>query len=97
MTPVNSVEDLGVDAWSNIEDIYKPAEEGLDEDLAKCYEFCLRLADQHNIKSIAFPSLGTGGHAFPIELASVVAYETVEKIVPKTNIEHIYFVLAIMM
>ena len=89
---INSPNDLRESDFVLTQQIYSCAKEGTEEDLKKCYLSCLNLADENNIKSIAFPSLGTGGHAFPIELASVVAYETVLETLPKTNIEDVYFV-----
>jgi O-acetyl-ADP-ribose deacetylase (regulator of RNase III) len=41
--------------------------------LANCYRNSLALAAQHGIKSIAFPSLGTGVYGIPIERACEIA------------------------
>ncbi|MCH9049925.1 MAG: O-acetyl-ADP-ribose deacetylase [Proteobacteria bacterium] len=50
-----------------------------DEDqlLADCYRNSLELARQHQIRSIAFPSISTGAYRFPFELAAKIAIETV--------------------
>ncbi|MCZ6482363.1 MAG: O-acetyl-ADP-ribose deacetylase [Alphaproteobacteria bacterium] len=50
-----------------------------DEDqlLAGCYRNSLELARQHQIRSIAFPSISTGAYRFPSELAAKIAIETV--------------------
>ena len=77
--------------------LYKCAKEGTEEDLRKCYRNCLKLAVEHGVKSIAFPSLGTGGHAFPIELASVEATDEVASFLSELHdeentLEEIYFV-----
>lgn len=58
---------------------FKNAKEGTDEDLKACYVNCMKLASSNDLTSIAFPSLGTGGHAYPIEIASLVAIKAVEK------------------
>ncbi|MGB3691516.1 MAG: macro domain-containing protein [Spirulinaceae cyanobacterium] len=52
---------------------------GQDEEmnLAKCYESCLKLAEQHNIATIAFPCLGTGGGGFPKAKAAKIAVDAV--------------------
>jgi O-acetyl-ADP-ribose deacetylase (regulator of RNase III) len=60
--------------------IYGRATEGTNEDLATCYINCLKLASKYNIRTIAFPSLGTGGHAFPIELACPIAVKAVRSL-----------------
>lgn len=48
---------------------------GHDEDrlLANCYRNSLRLAVQHDARTIAFPSISTGIYGFPIERASRIA------------------------
>lgn len=61
--------------------------------MAMCYKNCLEIADQQGIESIAFPSLGTGGHAYPIETACPIALNTVLEYLPKTkNIKQVIFV-----
>jgi O-acetyl-ADP-ribose deacetylase len=56
--------------------VYKSINPDIDNELSKCYINCIILASLHNLKSIAFPSLGTGGHSYPIELASDIAIRT---------------------
>lgn len=41
--------------------------------LARCYRNSMQLALDHNLKSIAFPSISTGVYRFPIEAASQIA------------------------
>ena len=41
-----------------------------DDLLAACYRNSLALAVQHDIRTIAFPSISTGVYAFPIERAA---------------------------
>ena len=48
-----------------------------DRLLAGCYRNSLELARQHQIRSIAFPSISTGAYLFPFELAAKIAIETV--------------------
>lgn len=45
----------------------------LDETLSSCYRSCLKLADENEIKTIAFPSISTGIYGFPIDRASGLA------------------------
>lgn len=64
-----------------------------DPALQACYVNSLSLANSYNCESIAFPSLGTGGHAYPIELAAPVAVRTVrDAIVAAPNINRVIFV-----
>lgn len=44
-----------------------------DQLLARCYKNCFALAEQHRIKSIAFPAISAGAYGFPMEIASRIA------------------------
>jgi O-acetyl-ADP-ribose deacetylase (regulator of RNase III) len=63
--------------------------------LADCYRNCLALAREHNLKSIAFPSISTGAYRFPIEPAAQIALNTVKICLEKDPgvLERIIFVL----
>ncbi len=52
-------------------------DEPSDELLASCYKEALRLAEENEITSIAFPSLSTGAFGYPMEAAAKIAFETV--------------------
>ena len=45
--------------------------------LARCYESALSLADVHQLRTIAFPGIGTGAYGWPADLASKLAFDTV--------------------
>ena len=62
--------------------------------LANCYKNSLRLAMEHSIKTIAFPSISTGAYGYPIEEASKIATNTVKEFLDaeKTHVEKVYFV-----
>ncbi|MEG3766684.1 O-acetyl-ADP-ribose deacetylase [Alteromonas sp. 14N.309.X.WAT.G.H12] len=45
--------------------------------LAKCYQNCLALAAQHNLKSIAFPAISCGVYGYPVKAACEVAIGTI--------------------
>ena len=47
--------------------------------LASCYTSCLNLAEQNNVKSIAFCCISTGVFHFPADRAAQIAVQTVEK------------------
>ena len=51
-----------------------------DEDrlLENCYRNSLKLAVEHDVRTIAFPSISTGIYGFPIERASRIAVKTVK-------------------
>jgi O-acetyl-ADP-ribose deacetylase (regulator of RNase III) len=46
-----------------------------DDLLASCYRNSLALAAQHNLQSIAFPSISTGAYRFPLERATRIALQ----------------------
>lgn len=61
--------------------------------LASCYLETMKLASNHNIKTIAFPSISTGVFGFPIEKASAIALRAVCQYLSQNNgIEKVYFV-----
>ena len=49
---------------------------GEDELLASCYRNSLKLAREHNIRTIAFPAISTGVYRFPLGRATHIAVET---------------------
>jgi len=50
--------------------------------LASCYRRALELADEHAIRSIAFPAISTGIFGYPLEEAAGIAVETVRTALP---------------
>ena len=62
--------------------------------LASAYQTCLDLAEKHQVKSIAFPSLSTGIYGYPLELAAPIALSTIINHIQKpTNLERVMVVL----
>ncbi|MDY6322490.1 MAG: macro domain-containing protein [Succinivibrio sp.] len=47
--------------------------------LTACYVSCLEIAKQHHLTSVAFPCLGSGGHAFPHAEAAAIAVRAVSE------------------
>jgi O-acetyl-ADP-ribose deacetylase (regulator of RNase III) len=50
-----------------------------EQTLARCYGNTLKLADENNIRTIAFPSIGTGAYRWPGDVAAKIAFDTVVK------------------
>lgn len=73
--------------------VWYGGDKGEDELLAGCYRASLLLAEKHNIKIIAFPSISTGIFGFPIERASKIAVREVKNFLDgNTSIEKVLFV-----
>ena len=54
-----------------------------DELLANCYRSCLALAQQHGIRTLAFPSISTGAYGFPMDRAARIAVDEARKFLEK--------------
>ncbi len=73
--------------------VWSGGNRGEPELLRTCYVNSLRLASEHGLRSIAFPSISTGAYRFPIEQAARIAVESVQEEVGKpTSIELVRFV-----
>jgi O-acetyl-ADP-ribose deacetylase (regulator of RNase III) len=67
---------------------------GHDEDdlLESCYRRCLELANQHKVRSIAFPAISTGVYLFPRRRAAQIAIDTVREHADRSGVEVVKFV-----
>lgn len=64
------------------------------ETLASCYRESIRLADDHAIRSLAFPSISTGAYGYPIDQAAAAAVKAVVDSLPSTtHVKLVRFVL----
>ena len=68
---------------------------GEAELLASAYNESLKLAAEHKLKSVAFPSISTGAYGYPVPEAAEVALSTVTSFLQdeSTSLEKIIFVL----
>ena len=62
-----------------------------EEKLANCYINSLKLAEENQLTSIAFPNISTGIYRFPKALAAEIAIQTVQDF-QTTNVERVVFV-----
>jgi O-acetyl-ADP-ribose deacetylase len=75
--------------------IWSGGTRGEAETLANCYRNSLRLAVEHEIKTIAFPAISCGAYRYPIADAARIALETTREFLGKTDqIDQVTFVLA---
>ncbi len=65
-----------------------------DKLLRDCYKKALQIAEENNIRSIAFPAISTGAFGYPIKEATNIALSTVKELIPDLrNVKVIRFVL----
>lgn len=64
-----------------------------DEHLKNCYVNSLKLAENLNVETIAFPNISTGVYRFPKERAAKIAVDAVINYSPNlSSVNRIYFV-----
>jgi O-acetyl-ADP-ribose deacetylase (regulator of RNase III) len=74
--------------------IYRGGEHSEAELLAGCHRESLRLADQHQLKSLAFPAISTGAYGYPVhEAAPIAISSTLEALALSTHVTLCRFVL----
>ena len=74
--------------------VYQGGQQREAKTLASCYRECMRIADDHGIKSLAFPSISTGAFGYPVHEAAAIAVRTiVEALPPCGHLERVRFVL----
>lgn len=54
--------------------VWQGGNRGEEELLARCYRNSMRLAHEHGLTSIAFPSISTGVFGYPVDLAADIAW-----------------------
>jgi O-acetyl-ADP-ribose deacetylase (regulator of RNase III) len=69
-------------------------DEPADKLLARCYRNALKLADKHELESVAFPALSTGTFGYPVAKAAEVAIHAVaEEVRSLCHVRRVRFVL----
>jgi len=65
--------------------VWRGGMHGEDKMLYRAYQSSLELAQQHEIKSIAFPGISIGAYGFPVERASRIAVGAVRDFLKKED------------
>jgi len=74
--------------------IYHGGEFDEAKTLASCYRECIRLADEHAVKSLSFPSISTGAYGYPLtEAAGIAVATTVDAVSGAHHVRQVRFVL----
>ena len=63
--------------------------------LASCYHNCLEMAEERELRSVAFPSISTGAYRYPMAEAASIALATVARHLERsdTKVREVIFVL----
>lgn len=74
--------------------IYRNGIHGEAETLASCHRESIRLADEHGLRSLAFPAISTGAYGYPIgEAAPIAISSTLDALTSATYVTQCRFVL----
>jgi O-acetyl-ADP-ribose deacetylase (regulator of RNase III) len=74
--------------------VYRGGGQGEAETLASCYRTSVQIADDHGIRSLAFPSISTGAFGYPVHEAAAIAVRTIAETLPScVHVVHVRFVL----
>ena len=74
--------------------LYRGGQQLEAETLASCYRESIRIADDHRIRSLAFPSVSTGVFGYPVHEAAEIAIRTIVEVLPPcAHVEHVRFAL----
>jgi len=63
--------------------VWRGGDQGEPAILASCYRNSLRLATEKGVRSVAFPSIGTGAYGYPVGKAAPIALSTVATVLAK--------------
>jgi O-acetyl-ADP-ribose deacetylase len=70
--------------------VWRGGGQGEAEQLASCYQRCLKIADEIGAGSVAFPAISTGVYGFPRRQAAEIAVDTLRS--TATNVERVLLV-----
>jgi O-acetyl-ADP-ribose deacetylase (regulator of RNase III) len=74
--------------------VYRDGKRGEPAVLANCYRESLRVADEQQLESVAFPSISTGAYGYPItEAAEIAVSAVVEGLNSCRHVRKVRFVL----
>lgn len=65
--------------------VWQGGDRNEDELLASCYRNSLALAEQYQIKTIAFPAISTGVYGFPVARAAQIAASEIQAFLETNN------------
>jgi O-acetyl-ADP-ribose deacetylase (regulator of RNase III) len=73
--------------------VWRDGKHGEDDLLASCYRSSFALVEEHQLRSVAFPSISTGAYGFPMERAArIAATETSRFLARNSTVEKVLLV-----
>ena len=73
--------------------VWSGGHSGEEAALRSCYRRCLELAEEYNLRSVAFPAISTGVYGYPSEPAAAIAVATVREFLNRNHsVESVLFV-----
>jgi len=73
--------------------VWDGGEHGEDELLGRCYHSTFDLAEQHGIRSLAFPAISCGVYGYPIDRAARIAVDAIRvRLERNSEIERVHVV-----
>lgn len=75
--------------------VYRDGRRGEPDLLASCYRTCLQMAEEREVRTIAFPAISTGIYGYPLEDAARIAFREVRQHLerPESRIERVILVV----
>lgn len=66
---------------------------GEDDLLASAYRSCIEVADEHDLRTVAFPAISCGIFGYPVDDAARIAVDAVREAMAGSSVEQATFVL----
>jgi O-acetyl-ADP-ribose deacetylase (regulator of RNase III) len=74
--------------------VYRGGNWGEAETLASCYRESIQVADEHAVRSLAFPAISTGAYGYPVfDAASIAMTAVVDALTSTSHVNLVRFVL----
>jgi O-acetyl-ADP-ribose deacetylase (regulator of RNase III) len=74
--------------------VYRGGHRREAETLASCYRASVQIADDHGMRSVAFPSISTGAFGYPVHEAAEIAVRSIAEALPHcAHVVHVRFLL----
>lgn len=71
--------------------VWNGGRRGEPEKLRGCYDRCFALAQEHGVKSVAFPAISTGIYGYPKQAAAEIAVGAAQELADTSGVERVEF------